>query len=99
MATCNDCKQDMLTSYGCIPPRDAIVELNGKHYYRLRYSIPSQLVGRVDPDTHRCHDCNAAVNQYHHVGCDMERCPRCGGQFISCNCEEAIRIATNVAQE
>lgn len=35
---------------------------------------------------HRCHDCNVKLGQYHHPGCDMERCPRCGGQLISCDC-------------
>jgi hypothetical protein len=33
-----------------------------------------------------CHDCNAARGQYHHLGCDMERCPACKGQIISCGC-------------
>jgi hypothetical protein len=33
-----------------------------------------------------CHDCNVKYGQLHHPGCDMERCPRCGGQVISCCC-------------
>jgi len=35
---------------------------------------------------YRCHDCNIADGGYHHPGCDMERCPNCGGQLISCGC-------------
>src|SRR5690606_30243886 len=27
-----------------------------------------------------CHDCSALPGQLHGDGCDMERCPRCGGQ-------------------
>lgn len=39
-------------------------------------------------DTERipCHDCKCNVGEYHLQGCDSERCPKCGGQFISCGC-------------
>ena len=33
-----------------------------------------------------CHDCNIKPGGKHHPGCDMERCPRCRGQLISCGC-------------
>ena len=33
-----------------------------------------------------CHDCGAKEGEYHQPGCDMERCPFCGGQLISCDC-------------
>ena len=33
-----------------------------------------------------CHDCGAVEGQYHYFGCDMERCPFCGHQLISCDC-------------
>lgn len=33
-----------------------------------------------------CPDCNVADGQYHHIHCQHEQCPVCGGQLISCNC-------------
>lgn len=46
--------------------------------------IPYHLDGV--PKDHRCHDCNVALGGIHHPGCDMECCPKCKGQLISCDC-------------
>jgi len=36
-----------------------------------------------------CHDCGVKEGELHKEGCDMERCPRCGGQLISCDCNDS----------
>ena len=46
---------------------------------------PDEII-RTLPDGGRCHDCGIAPGGLHHPGCDMEQCPRCKGQLISCGC-------------
>lgn len=34
-----------------------------------------------------CHDCSAMEGEFHVPGCDVEQCPLCGGQALSCDCQ------------
>lgn len=33
-----------------------------------------------------CGDCAVKPDQLHVPGCDIEQCPKCGGQAIGCEC-------------
>lgn len=57
-----------------------------------------QFRAETDPeafDERACHDCGAAIGEMHHPRCDMEECPRCGGQLLSCPCEVSADFAGN----
>jgi hypothetical protein len=79
MAKCARCKNDMCDSSVKTCEAYKIVNFpDGTKMSPIPYTPP-------DPNI-RCHDCGVAAGGFHHVGCDMEICPRCGGQFFGCAC-------------
>jgi hypothetical protein len=75
MAICEVCGKEMLNHVSCI---GKYIEIEGVKYPRIRYELGA---------TRPCHDCACKGGDLHHWGCDMERCPKCGQQLISCDCE------------
>lgn len=76
MAKCEDCSLDMSTTSTCFIRE---ITIGDKEYQRnTEYFDVNE----------RCHDCGIENKKgnIHHYGCDMERCPKCEGQIISCDC-------------
>ena len=76
---CPYCKLGTLRSNGCSIKS---VDIENVPRPRIPYSPPF-----YGEDFEKCHDCGAIEGRYHHPGCDMEICPGCAGQLISCDCE------------
>jgi len=82
MEECQGCKQVMLEPW---------IETCGLRFVSISGEVFTRDTTYFDMNT-RCHDCGI-LNQrgnVHHVGCDMERCPKCEGQLISCRCADEV---------
>lgn len=81
MAVCKDCKQEMLDPKTESCTHNALMVGDKEEFYERDTTY-------YDYNA-RCHDCGILnkPGNYHHYGCDMERCPKCGGQLIfACGC-------------
>jgi hypothetical protein len=88
MALCEDCGREMRETDSCTVEE---VLLPDGLYARVRYGAETEDWGALNG--RRCHDCNVAPGGLHHPGCDVDRCPRCGRQQITCRCSAGARSA------
>lgn len=91
---CEFCQNEMDTAIDCVGNHTALFP-DGERLPTIPYAHPT------DEDA-RCGDCGVAVGGSHHLGCGVERCPRCGGQRIGCDCgsmEEDNEIETVLPQQ
>lgn len=64
---------------------DTAMWRRGGFYQRIRYGSEPDDWGA---DHQPCGDCGVIKGEFHVPGCDIEACPRCRGQSISCRCSD-----------
>ena len=82
-AICEYCEKEMNLGCSC---GMVIVQIGEIDYERIKAGDALDLLSDMEPDEF-CRDCNVKAGQYHHPGCDAERCPKCHYQIIGCDCD------------
>lgn len=77
MAVCRWCNKEMRGAMSCSV---GALHLDGKRVEMISWGAG----GRHERG--KCHDCGVAPGGFHHLGCDLQRCPLCRRQMMTCGC-------------
>ncbi len=74
----------MLQGIGC---NEDAFRVGGSDYEPVRWGDERGYRFVVHVTSH-CGDCGVPMGGVHHHGCDLEQCPACDGQAITCGCRD-----------
>jgi hypothetical protein len=80
MAICQYCGLEMTAAASCV---GISIDIDGAPYRPVPFGDARESHG---VHALRCGDCGVRHGGFHHPGCDMEECPRCARQLLSCDC-------------
>lgn len=83
MPVCSVCNNEMTLKISC-DPSPVTLKKGRKVFSRIKYGDEGEDWGAAEGRP--CGDCECPPGGYHHLGCDIERCPVCNGQLLSCSC-------------
>jgi len=95
MAICEACGEEMMEVDGCETDGEGIGYRTEDGSIVRHQLVPFGSETRFTAFAHddkeaRCPDCNAKRGHVHHPGCDVEECPNCHRQMLSCSCEIVV---------
>jgi len=90
LAICAFCGKETEGASTCI---ESIIRIDGKDYTPLPFKRKNETVFTRKQEV-RCAECNVLPGGFHHVGCGLEICPKCGGKWVYCACS-GLKVRTD----
>lgn len=64
----------------------------GKVYEAVKCGDETDWYENATDENTTCGDCGCKVGEQHFMGCDIERCPKCAMQMITCDCGPIYQV-------
>lgn len=88
---CYDCAATRMTCKSCRKNGGVIKAMQAGKSIFLSCKGKTTSAPRLEDDE-QCPDCGRMCAPYHHPSCDWVRCPFCGHQMLSCDCDINYQI-------